>query len=101
MFSTRTIGTRTRQLTLGALALLALTVTGPAIADELMLTEITVVALALETEAMQQEVASASIEDALEQVREQIRIDTEMHLSKSAKQTSELIVAGKDARTTG
>ncbi len=74
---------------------------GFASADEPELSEIRVVATALNTEALQREVADKSIAEALERVRAQIAADTKRHVNRTVRNTPILIVAGKSAKPIG
>lgn len=86
---------------LTALATGLIALPGFASADEPELSEIKVVATALNTEALQQEVADKSIAEALERVRAQIAADTKRHVNRTVKNTPVLIVAGKNAKPIG
>lgn len=83
MNSTSKIGFVRRFGLYTSIALATLLSPGIAGADEIMLSEITVVALAIDVDAMKSESTEAAIEDALDRVREQVRLDTEAHLRLS------------------
>lgn len=83
MKSTRNIGFVWRLGLYTSIALAAVSLPGIASADELMLPEITVVAPAIDTDRVKQRATESSIDDALRQVREQIRVDTDAHLEET------------------
>ncbi len=75
---------RVRRFGWTASALLAAAlVPGFASADELLISEITVVALAIDTAPMEREIAEKSIETALANIRRQLVEDTDSHLHES------------------
>ena len=80
MKSTSNIGYVRRISRTVSIVLATLMLPGIAGADELMLSEITVVALAIDLDAVKSRTTRASIEDALDRVREQVRRDTDEHV---------------------
>jgi hypothetical protein len=87
MNSTSNIGFVRRLAAYMSIALATLLSPGIAGADEIMLSEITVVALAIDVDAQKREATEAAIDDALDRVREQVRLDTEAHLQLSIEPT--------------
>ncbi|MEL7538496.1 MAG: hypothetical protein AAFZ58_02215 [Pseudomonadota bacterium] len=69
---------------------------GVASADELMLSEITVVAVALDTQSAPKEIAEELNEAALENVREAIEADTEAYLAAIETRIDEPAIEGSD-----
>lgn len=89
-------------LVLGAIAALtAMTAPAIATADPLLLSEITVVALTLDTKAEQREVKAAGKQQALKLIREQLASDTEAHIGETTPDAPKRIASTRANRSAG
>lgn len=89
-------------LVLGAITALTIMASpASANADPLLLSEITVVSITLDTKAEQREVKAAGEKQALKLIREQLDTDIEAHIDETSPDAPKRIAGAKANRSAG